>query len=127
MSTNESLLTDDMPTFAPPARAATHTTINPTFELPNVDGTPMTVREELVQCHGQPGTFRAAQPIAPGSRVIEVPGRMWPAVRPERCCDESGRGIWFDAAGKEIPARRGPQHPAPGRRHDELSTTTERP
>ena len=103
MSTTESAFADDMPIFRPPARADTHATINPIFDLPNVDGTPMTVREELVLWHGQPDSFRAVQPIAPGSRVIEVPGRMWPAVRPERCREESGRGIWFDAEGQEIP------------------------
>lgn len=32
--------------------------------------------------------------VYPGRRVLELPGRTWPAARPEECADADSTGEW---------------------------------
>jgi hypothetical protein len=43
--------------------------------------------------------------------VIEVPGVTWPVTRPEECPNDSSRGIWFAADGRQIPNVQDPDAP----------------
>jgi hypothetical protein len=83
----------------------------PPFEAPQLDGTPMRIREELVRWHG-PAEDGFGDWVYPGRTVIEVPGWTWPAARPEDCTDESFTGIWFDATGNPVRDVLDPAAPA---------------
>jgi hypothetical protein len=85
-----------------PAQAATAATSTPS-SAPHPAGTPFRQREEPVRWHGATLDYR--EPVAQGRNVIEVPGVTWPIARPEDCRDESGRGIWFAADGRQVDPR----------------------
>jgi hypothetical protein len=79
------------------------------YEPPQLEGTPMRAREQLVRWHGP--TDHAANDgadgfgtwVYPGRTVIDVSDRTWPAARPEDCTAESFTGIWFDITGRPVP------------------------
>ncbi len=114
MTTNESTSTGaTVPSFAERAAAFARAQGRPPFVSADLAGTPMRVREELVRWHGPVDEVGGGEWVDPGRTVIEVPGRTWPAARPEDCADESHRGIWFDADGREVPDVWAPGAPAP--------------
>lgn len=80
-------------------------------ELPDLSGTPMRVREELVHRHGSADGWFGGAWVYPGRTVIEVPGWTWPVARPEDCLDEPIAAIWFDAQGHVVADPRDPDSP----------------
>lgn len=60
------------------------------YQVPDLSGTPLSYRDEDVTSHGPDRTY-----VAPGRRVVEVPGRTWPARRPEECADDAVIGEWL--------------------------------
>lgn len=52
-----------------------------------------TVRDARVRYHREGGV---KQYVAPGRRVIEIPGVTWPAASPERCQNAVWQGKWFE-------------------------------
>ncbi|GAB3162199.1 hypothetical protein GCM10027258_80780 [Amycolatopsis stemonae] len=81
------------------------------FEAPDLAGTALRQREELVRWHGGADDPFNREWVYPGRTVIEVPGLTWPAARPEECSDDSGRGIWFAADGSRITDATDPNAP----------------
>lgn len=71
------------------------------FEPVQLEGMPMHLRQELVRWHGL-DQDSIGQLVHPGRTVIEVPGRTWPAARPEECTDDTSTGTWFDANGIDV-------------------------
>lgn len=51
------------------------------------------VRDEPVTGHQEYGDLYF---VAPGRRVIDLPGRTWPAARPEECRNEGVKSSWFE-------------------------------
>lgn len=71
----------------------------PVYEPPELAGTTLTYRDDEVTGHGQGADLAY---VYPGRRVVEVPGRAWPAARPEDCSD-TGPGEWL--AGRVLVCR----------------------
>lgn len=81
------------------------------LELPDLSGTPMRVREELVHRHGSDEGWFGGEWVYPGRTVIEVPGRTWRVGRPEDCLDEPVVAIWFGAQGHIVSDPSDPDGP----------------
>jgi hypothetical protein len=60
------------------------------YQGPDLAGTGLTYRPGAVEHHGSEETF-----VWPGRQVVDVPGRTWPAARPEECTDETNAGEWL--------------------------------
>lgn len=80
-------------------------------ERADLAGSVLRQRTELVRWHGSGDDPLDREWVYPGRTVIEVPGVTWPAPRPEECLDDSRRGIWFSADGRQIPDVRDPDGP----------------
>jgi hypothetical protein len=53
-----------------------------------------TVRDEVVRGHQERGELYF---VAPGRRVIDVPGHTWPAARPEECQNDGNvKAKWIE-------------------------------
>ena len=63
----------------------------PTYQPPDLVGTPLTYRDSDVTCHGPDREY-----VYPGRRVVDIPGHIWPAARPEDCTDTSQTGEWLN-------------------------------
>jgi hypothetical protein len=50
------------------------------YRRPDLTGTGMRYRDQPVTYHGED-----FDRVVPGRRVVDVPGRVWPARRPEDC------------------------------------------
>jgi hypothetical protein len=72
-------------TLAPPTRAADRHL----YQRPDLSGTGISYLDQSVAHHGPDRDF-----VYPDRAVAVVPGRTWPATRPEDC-DHTGGGEWF--------------------------------
>lgn len=81
------------------------------FQPPDLTGTALRQREELVRWHGCATDPLDREWVHPGRTVIEVPGMTWSVTRPEECLDDSNRGIWFAADGRQVSDIEDPDAP----------------
>ena len=65
----------------------------PIYQSPDLTGTTPTYRDDEVCSHGPDHGY-----VYPGRRVVDVPGRIWPAARPEDCTDTSHTCEWLTEA-----------------------------
>ena len=70
----------------------------------STDPTTTAHHHEVVVLHDQPVHFHGPdrEYVYPDRRVILVPGRTWPAERPEVCTEDSPTGVWFDRHGHQV-------------------------
>jgi hypothetical protein len=62
----------------------------PVYQPPDLTGTTLTYHDSEVTSHGPDLGY-----VYPGRLVVEVPGRTWPAARPEDCTDTGQAGEWL--------------------------------
>lgn len=72
-------------------------------ELP--DGVTLRQQDADVAYHGREPFSREG--VAPGRRVVVVPGREWPASSPEECEDYSRTGEWISDGSRDVMVCRG--------------------